>query len=66
MYKGGKILVIDNDLNISDQIDFCDLYIYYFKTKNYKFLSKDDETTVIDNKNKKIADLKISREATLI
>ncbi len=64
--KGKKILVIDNDLNISDQIDFCDLYIYYFKTKNYKFLSKDDETTVIDNENKKVADLKVSRKATLI
>lgn len=64
--KTGKILVLNEKLDIVDQIESNQLYIYYLKTKNYKFLAKDNETIVIDIKNKKVADLKASRKAILI
>jgi hypothetical protein len=64
--KTGKILALNEKLDITDQIESNQLYIYYLKTKNYKFLAKNNETIVIDNKNKKVADLKASNKAILI
>jgi len=64
--KSGKILVMNEDLNVTDQVDYEQFYTYYLKTKNYKFLSKGNKTIVIDNKNKKIGDLKVSGRAILI
>jgi len=40
--------------------------MFYLKTKDYKFLARNNETTVIDNQNKKVADLNVSRNALLI
>lgn len=56
-----KILVLNNQLEITSQLDANDLYIYYLKEKDYKFLAKGDKTVVIDQSNKEIADVDISR-----
>jgi hypothetical protein len=64
--KTGKILVLNDKLDITGQIESDQLYVNYLKTKKYKFLAKNNETIVIDNKNKKVADLKASNKAILI
>jgi hypothetical protein len=64
--KTGKILVINDNLDVLNQIDYNQIYLYYLKTKDYKFLAKDNETTVIDNENKKVADFKASNNSMLI
>ena len=64
--KADKILVINDDLEITTQIDRDQMYIYYLRSNANKFLSKDNETIVIDSDNRKIADLKISGNAVLI
>ncbi len=64
--KADKILVMNEDLEITNQIDKDQVYIYFLSAKDTKFLSKDNETIVIDSDNRKIADLKISRNAVLI
>jgi len=60
-----KILVTNCDLDIIDQIDADQLYIYYLKTKDLKFLAKGKETIILDNSNKIVADLKVSGKAKL-
>ncbi len=62
----GKILVINDDLEITNQINNDEMYIYYLKAKANKFLIKDNETIVIDAENRKIADLKITQNAVLL
>jgi hypothetical protein len=62
----GKTLVINNKLELLNQIDYNQLYMFYHKTKDYKFLARNNETTVIDNQNKKVAELNVSRNALLI
>jgi hypothetical protein len=62
----GKTLVINNKLDLLNQIEYNQLYMFYLKTKDYKFLARNNETTVIDNQNKKVADLNVSRNALLI
>lgn len=64
--KSGKTLVLNDKLNILNQIDYNQLYVYYLKSKDYKFLANNNETTVIDNKNKKVAELKASNKAILL
>jgi outer membrane protein assembly factor BamB len=64
--KTGKILVINDNLDVLNQIDYNQIYLYYLKTKDYKFLAKDNETTVINKGNKKAADFKASNKAILI
>jgi len=39
------------------RLEYNQLYMFYLKTKDYKFLARNNETTVIDNQNKKVADL---------
>ncbi len=64
--KSGKILTINDDLEILNQVNYHQLYLYYLKTKNYKFLANENVTTVIDNSNIKVAELKASSKARLI
>jgi hypothetical protein len=61
-----KVLVANNQLEITQQIDFEKLYICYLTTKNYRFLAKGDDTIVIDKNNKIVADFKSSSKAILV
>lgn len=67
LYANNRIILVTNlNLDILDQIDFSQLYIYFLKTKDFKFLAKGNETVVLDNNNRKVADLKVSRNAILL
>lgn len=61
-----KVLVINNQLEILQQINIDQIYICYFTNKDYKFLAKGDETIVIDKNSKIVADFKASQNAKLI
>ncbi len=62
----GKILSIDNQLNIAETIDYEDWSIYYLKTNEYKFIAKDKLTWIIDNKGQKVAELNMTSNAFLV
>lgn len=61
-----KTLSIDNLLNINDTIEFEKLSFYYLNSKNYKFISKDKKTLIIDDEGKRIAELDTSSHAFII
>jgi len=63
--SSGKILLIDNQLNIINTLDYKDLSLDYLHIKNYKFLAKDNKTLIINNEGKIVAELKVSSEAYL-
>lgn len=54
----GKTLSIDNQLNITDTIDYEDLSIYYLRTADLKFIAKDKQTLIIDNEGSRLLKLK--------
>lgn len=62
----GKTLSVDNQLNITDTIDYEDLSIYYLRTADLKFIAKDKHTLIIDNEGKQIAEIEASTNAFLI
>ena len=62
----GKTLSIDNQLNITDTIDYEDLSIYYLRTADLKFIAKDKQTLIIDNEGKQIAEIEATTNAFLI
>jgi len=62
----GKTLSIDNQLNVTDTIEYEDLSIYYLRTVDYKFIAKDNKTLIINNVGKKIAEIEATSNAFLI
>jgi outer membrane protein assembly factor BamB len=64
--KSRKILNLNSRLDIKNKIEYNQIYLYYLKSKDFKFLAKENESVVIDNSNKKVADLKISSKAILL
>lgn len=62
----GKTLSINNQLNVTDTIEYEDLGIYYLRTADYKFIAKDNQTFVINNDGKRIAEIEASTNAFLI
>jgi hypothetical protein len=62
----GKVLVIDNELNVTRVIDYEDLNILYEKTPNYAFLAKDKLTSVVNKEGFKVAEIEASSNAFLI
>jgi hypothetical protein len=62
----GKTLSIDSQLNIAGTIDYEDLSIYYLRTADFKFIAKDNQTLIIDNEGKQIAEIEASTNAFLI
>jgi hypothetical protein len=64
--SGRKILVTNCNLDILNQIDSDQLYVYYLKTKDFKLLAKGNETVVLDNTYREVADFKASRKAKLV
>ncbi|NOU47075.1 MAG: PQQ-like beta-propeller repeat protein [Bacteroidales bacterium] len=64
--KSGKTIVMNDRFEILDQIDRDLLYIRYLSSDSVTFLSRDNETTIIDNQNKKIAVLQLTDQPFLI
>ena len=62
----GQTLSIDTDLNVLDTIAYENLNIYYLRTEDYKFVSKDNHTLIINNEGKKVAEIEASSNSFLI
>lgn len=62
----GKTLMFNNQLQITDSLNYDRLYVHYLTTKNYKFIGKENETIVLNNENRKIARLNITRKNTML
>jgi len=62
----GKILSIDNQLNIINKLDYKNLSIDYLHVKNYKFIAKNNKTLIINNRGKTVAEIKATSKAYLI
>lgn len=62
----GKILSIDENLEVTKTIDYEDLSIYYLRTKDFKFIAKDKNTLIVNNEGKKIAEIEVTSNAFLI
>jgi len=58
--QSGKTLLINEQLDILYTIDRSSLYIDYHEANGYKFLSRGEETIVIDNHNKEVAEIDAS------
>lgn len=58
-----EYLVFDQDLNLVKVVDGKDMFVEYRKWKGYRFLYGNDETYIIDEKNRPVAVLNISPAA---
>ena len=61
--KTGKILVLNDQLKITKQIDYNQLYIRFLKSGDFRFLMKGEVTTLIGSGNQVITKLKITGNA---
>ena len=61
-----KILVIDDQLNVTNTINDEDLNVYYLKANDYKFISKRNKTWITNQEGEKIAELNVSSKAFLM
>ncbi|MBN2777948.1 MAG: PQQ-binding-like beta-propeller repeat protein [Bacteroidales bacterium] len=61
-----KTLSVDNQLNVTDTIDYEDLGIYYLRTADLKFISQNKQTLIINNDGKRIAEIEATTNAFLI
>ncbi|HLN74401.1 MAG TPA: PQQ-binding-like beta-propeller repeat protein [Prolixibacteraceae bacterium] len=64
--KKDKILVINDQLEIVEQLDSKDLYTCYLQYKDYRFLEKANHAIVIDNNSKVVAEAELSKYSKLI
>jgi len=62
----GKSLSVNKQLNVTDTIEYEDLSISYLYTVDYKFIAKEKQTLIIDNDGKRIAEIKVTKDAFLI
>jgi hypothetical protein len=62
----GKVLSIDNQLNILYTTGHEDLGIYYLRTKDYKFIAKGEKTLIINDDGEEIAEVEATSNAFLI
>lgn len=62
----GKTLSIDGELNVSKEIEYADLSIYYRRTKDFKFIAKDKKTLIINKTGQKIAEIDATSNAFMI
>jgi hypothetical protein len=62
----GKTLSVDNQLNVTETIDYEDLSIYYLRTSDLKFIAKDNQTLIINNDGKRIAEIEATTNAFLV
>jgi len=59
-------LSIDNQLNVTNTIEYENLNLYYLRTKEYKFIAKDKNTLIVNNEGKKIAEIEATSNAFMI
>jgi outer membrane protein assembly factor BamB len=63
----GNVLALDDGFNIEEIIALDELYINFLRKNDILFLSKDNETIIIDSEvNRKIAELPISKNAFIL
>jgi len=63
----GKILGFNEQLNLTNILNYDDLYISYIQLKRFKFIiAKNNLTWIIDEKGEKTAELDVTPEAFLI
>lgn len=58
--KNGKVLVLNSDLEIEDEVRTEDFYIHYLDRGNKRFIAKADKTFIIDAEGRKIAEVAAS------
>lgn len=61
-----QTLVLDSDLEITNQYKFEDFFINYFSTDKLDFLARGDETIVLDKSQKELAYFKASSNAFVV
>lgn len=66
MTSTNRILVTNQKQDIIEEIDFKQLYLNNLSIRDYKFLSKGNETSVLDLNDREVARLNISGEAILV
>jgi PQQ-like domain len=60
--NSGKTIELSADLDIVSEFDVNDLYFHYYIYNGFKFLTHNNKTILLNNDNKKIADLNISQK----
>ena len=61
-----QTLVLNSDLEITNQYKFEDFFIHYFSTDKLDFLARGDETIVLDKSQKELAYFKASSNAFVV
>ncbi len=64
--KSGTVLILNSDLEIENRIEAEDFYIYYLSRNDKKFISKENQTYVIDANGKKTAEFSASSRSTFL
>lgn len=64
--NANKILVINKNLEVSQQFELHQLFIHYLKANEFKFLANENKTIVVDGDNKIVAEFKASRKSILL
>ncbi len=61
-----KTIPTDPQLNVGKTIEYDDLSIYFLRTRDLKFFSKNTLTSVVNREGKKIAEIEVTSNANLI
>ncbi|MDP4291142.1 MAG: PQQ-binding-like beta-propeller repeat protein [Bacteroidota bacterium] len=64
--ESGKIITVNKNLEVVNQIDPKQIYVFFLKNKDYRFIARDNETIVLDKDDKIVAELQISSNAILL
>jgi outer membrane protein assembly factor BamB len=64
--KTKKVLVLNSDLEILDEVDLKNFYIHYLNRNKMKFIAKEKNTIVINENGQKIAELTASANAVFL
>lgn len=64
--SSGKTLGLNHNFEIDRVIPYNELFIYYSIANNYKFFGKEDRTIIVNDKNKIIANLRLSSNSRLL
>ncbi|MDR2887718.1 MAG: hypothetical protein LBV26_06955 [Bacteroidales bacterium] len=61
--SSGRILIFDTDLNITGDVDTGRLYDELLKLNSYTFVTRDNQSFIIDANNKKVAEIDVAPKA---
>ena len=61
-----KILIVDDNLNIIGDGDVSQLYVAHLRIGNYVFVTKDNQTFILDSNDNKVAEIDIALKPILI